>query len=265
MARRLFSRRATGALFGVLLAPLTWGADLVLEPVQDGTLLEERPTYAIGAGPNLFAGAIASGGARRALLRFDVSAIPAGAQLLTVRLQLSANRVAIGAGGADLHGLHRIVESWGEGTSFTVRGGGAQATPQDATWSHRFFGNPGAGIPGVPWASAGGSFVSAPSSTTAIGGIGTYTFGSTAQLLADVEGWRVDPQTNHGWILIGQEQVSQSARRIHSRESDAVTSRPQLLISYVEGGAIGDVPLPLWMWPLLGAGLLWRMQRQRAA
>jgi MYXO-CTERM domain-containing protein len=250
------------ALLGVAMPAA--GVELVLTPVLDATLIQDDPSYANGAGPSVFIGAIASGGARRALLKFNVETIPPTAQITSVRLRFVINRAAVGSGGADPVALHRVTASWGEGTSSTTGGGGTQASPQDATWTHRFFGNPAAGQPGTLWTAAGGDFVAASSAAMTVGGLGAYQFTSTAQLVADVDAWRVNPANNHGWMLIGPELRDQTARRLHSRESSDVASQPQLLISYVEADSTADTPLPLWMWPMLGAGLLWQMRRRAA-
>lgn len=243
-----------GAALGLATAA---NADVVvLTPVKDNTLIEENPTYSNGSGSNLFMGAIASGANRRALLKFDVAAgVPPGADITAARLRFVINRAGIGSGGTDPATLHRLSADWGEGASATSGGGGTQATPEDATWSYRFYGNPGAGIPRQPWSVAGGDFVATPSASITVGSLNTYEFSSTARLVADVEGWQAAPASNHGWIMLGPEDGDQNARRIDSRESASLPSRPTLTITFTPSTADAEVPLPLWSLVLLAASL----------
>jgi hypothetical protein len=240
-------------------------AEVLLNPIQDATLIQDETSYANGAGPSVFAGAIASGGARRALLKFDLSGIPQGAVIHGVELYFDINRAAVGSGNSDPASLHRITASWGEGTSFSTRGGGDVASPNDATWTHRFYGVGGVGAGAVPWSVPGGDFVAQASSFTTVGGIGPYFFPSTVKLIEDVDGWLANPASNHGWLLLGPESASQTARRIHSRESATVASRPRLRVVYDTQAQVGDAPLPLWSLGLLGAGLLWGALRSKHA
>jgi hypothetical protein len=54
-------------------------------------------------------------------------------------------------------------------------------------------------------------------------------------MVADVQGWLDTPANNHGWILIGPEDV-QSAKRFGSRENSDVALRPALVLEFVSGG-----------------------------
>ncbi|MHC4093483.1 MAG: hypothetical protein ACYSVY_24955, partial [Planctomycetota bacterium] len=64
---------------------------------------------------------------------------------------------------AQIHSLHRVLADWGEGESSGSGGTGAPTEPGDATWIHRFY-------PDVFWASPGGDFEAAVSSSQSIGG-----------------------------------------------------------------------------------------------
>ena len=58
-----------------------------------------------------------------------------------------------------------------------------------------------------------------------------YSFGSTLQMVADVQYWLDNTSANFGWVLAGEnEQVRFTARRFGSRES--VADAPRLLLSY---------------------------------
>lgn len=238
-----------------LLASLAAQADqIALTPVQDTTLIQENPNYANGAGTNLFIGAISSGQVRRALLKFDLSVIPAGSQITDVSLKFLLNRAARNSALDDQAALHRLTANWGEGTSATTGGGGDQASPQDATWLYRFYG--GSGIPQLPWSFAGGDFNAIASGSVTIGSIGYYQIPSTPQLIADVQAWIAAPATNFGWIMLGPETDQQDARRITSRESGSSADRPTLTITFTPAAQDADAPLPPWSLGLLGLGLL---------
>jgi hypothetical protein len=239
----------------VLAASLPAAADqLVLTASADTSLFEDNDDFSNGSG-SLFIGNIASGSPRRTLLRFDTGALPAGATVTAVSLRFYINRAAIGSGPAEPAALYRVTAAWGEGGSATTAGTGTQATATDATWAYRVYGNPGAGAPRLAWSTPGGDFITAASATTPVGSIGSYTFRSTPQLVADVQGWLANPGSNAGWLLQLPEGGDQNARRIDSRESAAITNRPVLTITYATApDNEADVPLPAWA--IAVAGLL---------
>ena len=65
----------------------------------------------------------------------------------------------------------------------------------------------------------GGDFSSTVSATQAVDGNGAYVWGSTAQMVADVQGWLDSPAANFGWIVLGDEQQSTTAKRFDSRQN----------------------------------------------
>jgi len=81
--------------------------------------------------------------------------------------------------------------------------------------------------------------------------------------------WLLTPAPNFGWILIGPEgnDVSQRARRLYSRTSAAVDSRPQLQVDFSLPITVEthSVPIPQWALSLLAAVLIGhgRIQRYR--
>ncbi|MEO0651429.1 MAG: hypothetical protein AAFZ65_12205, partial [Planctomycetota bacterium] len=194
-------------------------ADVVeLLPIQDATLYESGPAnqLASGSGPSLFAGRTNSqGGAalRRTLIGFDVSsAIPAGSTVTGVELRMFVSNAP-----NDLpvpNTLHRALAPWGEGASDAgVTGGpGVPALAGDATWVSRFF-------PGQPWSTPGGDFVASPSASQAVPPDGPFAFGSTPQMVGEVQAWLDGALPNRGWLILGVEKVQNQARRFASRES----------------------------------------------
>lgn len=220
-------------IYTLCLCLLSWAivkaqTTLTFTPSKDNTIFEISNTSSNGAGSSLFAGNDNANRKHRGLMRFDLSSIPTNATVTNVTLSLTLNKTNDGT--AKTHSLNKVSADWGEGTS-VGSGGGDAATPNDATWSDRFFGV-------STWSSLGGDFSTTASSSTSIGGVGAYTFPSTAQLIADVQAWVLSASTNYGWILIGDESTSGTARRFNSRESGTVANRPTLSVTFT-----GAVPV----------------------
>lgn len=196
---------------------------LTLEPAQDNTLYEnETGNISNGAGQHLFAGKTNRGEIRRAVLAFDLSAIPPGATVISATLTMNMSKSIAGPLAVSLHTLET---DWGEGASDAVgdEGAGAAAMPGDATWLYTFFDT-------ASWTTPGGDFAAQPSATTQVGGVGRYDWSSTG-LLADVQRWVADPASNFGWIVIGDESADPTAKRFDSRENEPA-NRPLLTITY---------------------------------
>lgn len=209
-----------GQLFKIV--PLPEPVSLELAADRDNTVYSDFPNNSNGTG-DLFAGRIQNGsGTRRALLRFDLSAVPAGSEILDANLALTVKQTTTGS--FDFS-LHRLVRDWGEaGSTGTGMGGPAQSG--DATWLRAFFDTDS-------WNSAGGDFLPSPSATQSVGELNTYTW-SSAQLALDTQHWLDQSDENFGWILLGDENTP-SAKRIHSRESTNQTLRPKLTVAYRPG------------------------------
>ena len=195
---------------------------------RDNTLYEDTlGELSNGAGQYIFTGATLVMGVRRALLRFDVAgALPAGATVESAALWLQMTMTR--AGPEDVS-LHPVLSDWGEGTSmgFGEEGGGAPATPGDATWLHTFYDTDF-------WTNPGGDFEAAASATTTVDDFGPYSWGSTPDMVADVQSWLDDPAANHGWIVVGNEAVTLTAKRFGSRENLDPASVPVLCVGFSE-------------------------------
>jgi hypothetical protein len=218
---------ATVALASALAVAAMAQADtLTLNPVSDNTLIEDAAgTYSAGASYNVYSGRVGSNGSgtlRRALIRFDLSGIPSGSTVTSVQLRMFMSQ---GQGGTRAHSLYRMSASWGEGSSFSFGGAGAPAQAGDATWIHRF-------APGTPWAVPGGDFADTPSATQNVSGIGWYVWGSSAELVADVQSWIDAPAQNFGWMVRGDESVQRTAKRFDSRQSSNPATKPQLIVTF---------------------------------
>jgi len=212
---------------------------LTLIADRDATLYQDAlGPNAAGRAPYVFAGANLGHEARRALLHFDVAAlVPSGSVILTATLTLSMSRTLAGAQNVE---LHAVSDSWGEGNSLATGGfggGGAGGTPVagDATWDNRFH-------PGSPWATAGGDFAATVSAAQMVGTVGFHSWGSTPQMVADVQQWVGTPAANHGWILIGLETVFPSAKRFDSRESADPLLWPRLTLTFNSPVGVPEFP-----------------------
>jgi MYXO-CTERM domain-containing protein len=253
------SRKSIGAvalactLFG---APLVaHGATYTLTAVSDATIFDdgtaEFESRADGIGPHVWTSTIASGAKRRMLLRFDFSAIPPGSTVSSVRLSLLQNR----SRGEHPVAVHRVFAAWSEGPANGGGGGvGAPASAGDVTWVRRIH-------PGTAWATRGGDFAATPSTSLVVGSIWglRYDWPSTPRIVADVQGWVDRSVPNHGWILIGEELIPQSAKQFSSREGGSASVAPTLVVEAEApvpgGGQDAEAPLPLWALGLLALGL----------
>lgn len=219
-------------LFFQTSVPSSFAAQVTLTAVADTSIFESRPDSNLG-GTTLVAGTNQQYSKSRALFRFDLSSLPFEATITEVHVTLNVTRRP----DPDQHGgptdsdfsLFRLLADWGEGNGADATGSNAQ--PGDATWNDRHFST-------TPWASPGGlagtDYASDSSATTSVGGVGTYVWGSSTELIADAQAWLADPATNFGLILISQtEGTAGTARRFASQEQPGGDiSAPQLEITY---------------------------------
>jgi hypothetical protein len=179
-----------------------------------------------GVGNRLFigkTGEMAQFKKRRAVLQFDLSAIPPNSIINSVSLAVTVSNSPGDAFGFTAN-LHLLLAAWGEGTS-NGSGNGGPATINDATWIHRFFDQSN-------WNTAGGDFFASSSSSAVFTASDneTVTFNSSAALVADVQLWLDTPAMNFGWVLLGDEISNQNARGLNSRESS--NNNPTLMIDF---------------------------------
>jgi hypothetical protein len=232
----------SGLLFGLVFAAPAAGASVQLNPTKDNTLIQQtNPATQLSNGQgDVFVGRTNQDGAgpavtsiRRGLVAFDVAGnVPAGATITAVTLTM---RETSGLNGDRTMELHRALADWGESSSF--QNGGAGAPPQngDATWLYRFYdaGNPGAS---ATWSTPGGDFSAAVSSSVVVsddlgaGQLFSWTSVGNPQMLADVQSWLDNAASNFGWLLVTDESVAQTVKRLNSGET---ATAPALEITYV--------------------------------
>jgi hypothetical protein len=227
-----------------------------LTATADSAIFAESGDLASGADDGLFVGINGNTGGfneRRALLRFDLSAIPNNASIQSASLTLVLTR-SVNAGDVNI-GLHRLSASWGEGLSTAIRGGGqgGAATPDSATWVYRFWNDPT-----KQWNNPGGDFVANASATSTLGNtVGSAFSWSSAQVANDVQSWLQTPTSNQGWILIAANNSNTTtAKRLASREFATIAQRPRLDITYNILPIAQTVPLPAWVLPIMTCLLL---------
>lgn len=195
--------------------------------IKDATLYEVAAgALGNGAGQHMFAGTKGDGHLMRALVAFDVAGkVPPGASLTAVRLRL--NLSIANSYSAQTIVLHRVLADWGEGSTVASggEGGGGPASTGGATWLHTFFLD-------QFWSRPGGDFEAASSASIDVAGIRTYEWGSTDRMVADVQMWLDDPSSNHGWLLMGNDNATM-VKRFDTRENASEANRPILTLTFV--------------------------------
>lgn len=237
---RLFLFLISGLITCDLMA-----ATVVLNPVKDNTIFQNSDSgdkeYSCGAGDSIFSGRTKDGYFRRALLKFDiVGNIPVGATINSVSLSLQINRTQDTA--AATMALHPVTQDWGEGGIDCIARGdagkGSEIKPEDGSGHASWI---SAKYQQVLWTTPGGDFGAASASASAsvskdnnAFGIWDSTLAGNTVMATDVQNWLDAPSSNHGWILIGNEnppaQDDKTARRFNSREN--TNSKPTLTIDF---------------------------------
>jgi hypothetical protein len=235
MKFRKFAPLFMPAMLVCALQERSSAATATFTPTRDATIFSVATTGANGAGSSMFVGQNGLGENRRALVAFDLTTIPANATVTNVTLQLVCTRVG-GVGSSQSLGLQKISASWTEGPSAGSGLGAGQATvpaaSNDVTWAQR-------SVPGTNWTSAGGDFSATVSATQNVALPATYTWGSSAQMVADVQSWVATPANNFGWIVRGGESTASSAKEFSTRE-DIVANRPLLTVTYTPASGVSD-------------------------
>lgn len=220
---------ATSTLAQSVCAP----GEIMVPADRDNTLYEADMGVGVsnGAGDYFFAGADGDVILRRATLHFDVGAVPPGAVVTDATLWLNMSRTISGPQDVSLHAL---TADWGEGASHASgqEGMGAASMTDDASWFHTFYDTDF-------WTTPGGDFVAGASATTSVDDLGAYSWAG-AGLIADVQDWVDTPASNFGWILIGQEASSATAKRFDSKDNATGGVPPVLCVGAVS--APSEIP-----------------------
>ena len=225
-----------------LISSLDAQTEVIIQASKDNTLYEsDTGALSNGKGAYFFVGKTAGGIIRRGLLAFDIAGnIESGASIDSVILTLNMSRTPTTT--SKIITVHKLLSNWGEGNSNALgeEGAGAASMSEDATWIHTFFDS-------LFWTDNGGDFSDVVTATASIGGINSYTWNSTPELVADVQSWLDSPSNNYGWILIGNENESATAKRFDSKENAIESDRPLLKVIYTPSigviTRINDLPI----------------------
>ncbi len=147
----------------------------------------------------------------RALMAFDLTALPSTATVVFASIRVNVLQLPPAPLPID---LHRLLESWDEGTGFGTNGVSNYTTRSV----------------GTSWSLAGAS--PPASASAAIGsfspvGVGLLSF---ALPVATVQGWIMTPSTNNGILMIAR---SDDSTRLTASEGVPQGDRPVLTVTYV--------------------------------
>jgi PEP-CTERM motif len=235
--------------------------------LQDATLFgASTSNNNSSSGPGMFVGADGAGNPKRGLIEFDIPAfVPAGATITSASLSLVLGQVAGGGMNADATPrtirLFDVTTNWAGGTNGTTgfpgpgfggTGQGFAPNTGDVTWNFSTFNTIAWNTPG-----GGGDFSSIESADTLVSqNVGTsYVWGSTPQMVADVQAWLDGSLPNFGWLLKNDSEGSPTTFRAFYTAEGAVEQSvpdfaPLLTVDFVERTA---VPEPsTWAMVLLG-------------
>ena len=213
---------------------------LNLTPIADTTIYEDGDgDSANGAGEHLFFGRNMNGDRRRALIRFDLTALPVGAVISSARLQFTVNRTVVAGVATE---LRPVLVDWGESTSNATgqEGTGTAAVTGDATWTHRRF-------PDQAWTIPGGDLGDAVAQAD-VGVLGNYEV-ADSELTALVQQWATVPESNFGIALLAEAVTDATAKRISSREFAGSGTPPTLIVDFETEGLNGLSVAGLWFDP----------------
>ena len=185
---------------------------VVATPAADLYIVAEAHTGTNIATDTFCVGCNSQANKMRALLRFDLSEVPAGATVTAATLEVSVLRAR--TKGNDVR-VFPIREPWA-----TTPGGG----PEGPTWETR---SPTLG----DWSLPGGALATAPSGSVTMDGPARYSV-SADGLINDVQRWIGDPASNHGWALVGDETRAPTVKRIASSRHENEAARPRLIVRY---------------------------------
>jgi hypothetical protein len=224
------------ASFVFLLCALESSAQTTvnLQATADNSMYQEFSNYSNGSGEYLFAGSTVTSNKRRALVNFNALTefIPRCATIQSVTLTLHMSRTIAGPKNVK---IHRVLQDWGEGLEDAPgeEGFGTQADTGSATWVDNNFAV-------SQWTRPGGYYADSASASTSVNQIGFYTW-SSPRMIADIQNWLASPNSNFGWIIIGDESAGTTAKRFDSRENIDPSFAPKLSVTYINN----NLPLTL--------------------
>lgn len=200
---------STGTPTAAATPAATGGAPIALTAARDAWIDQLRPDQNKGADATLRVRPPAGGLERRALVAFDLAAIPAGACIRSAQLRLRLTSVA---SASRVLTAHRLTRAWLEGNGKSRSG---------ATW--RTFDGLAA------WSAAGGAFAGTASASAVTGttsGV-TLAWDVTSDVAAFVAGTTAD----HGWVIKDLADAAGGEFRFASRQHGTPAARPRLMVT----------------------------------
>lgn len=173
---------------------------------EDTALEQLGPNNNNSADTVLYAGRSGTYDAYQILFKFNdvvgggASQIPQGATVTDVRLVLTITDQSTFSN--PTFSINRMLVSWSDTSTWSSMGSGVDGSEARL-------------IADVTLAESGNK---------------TYTVGSTAALVATVQGWVNDPSTNHGWYIFNDDYSSRVG--FASSEAATVAQRPRLEVTY---------------------------------
>jgi hypothetical protein len=183
------------ALLGVAAVLPVCADTLTVSASTDTWILAENPDanfssdfHGLGSGQN------SHGSPMRAMVKFDLSSIPANATITAVSMTIT--EIKENSFSDTDYELHRILQNWNAAeTTWNSR---AAAT----AWNEAGLGS------GTDYASTASGTI-----TATVSGFGPHTFTSNNNLVADVQAWINDPSANNGWFFKPAVDAGQNGRR----------------------------------------------------
>ena len=175
-----------------------------------------------GGSTNMFAaGRGLSGVVTRALIRWDLSAIPPGSTIVSAQMSLYSN---YSYGGSIVIDTHRVLKPWVEGT---LNGQQRQLDNPDSACGTEY------GY-GVPWDEAGASGAGDRETTVISSASGSGTGWYAWDIREAVQKWVDGDWDNDGLILKARSESTLNLKYFVPSENQQAALRPQLVIDYVQ-------------------------------
>ena len=216
-----FTVNANGCPSGSAVTSTTAASTTTLVATGDTWLDEDKPIENNGGNTKLIVDSEATK-RNRALVRFTLPALPAGAIITGATLTLT--KTGGKTSPVTPMAVHRVTASWTEGTLSGNTG--------EASWTNR--------MTGVPWTTPGGTFATSGSATANVSTNTTYNWNVTTI----VKDWLDQGLVNNGFMV---KAVTESGgdNAMEFSSSEALSGKPQLSITYttITGCGLTCVPI----------------------
>jgi uncharacterized repeat protein (TIGR01451 family) len=222
----LFSAMALVS-FAVIAPQAAAQTTVELTSVADSEIYGDATATNYGACNEMYVGFFADAKKNftdRALVRFDLSTLPANITIQSATLRLTSIPKSTGDTTPETTSrnvsIHQIEASqvWTEGTGACNTG-----TTGNVTWANR--------TTGTPWSTAGGGTLGTALATTSVGGLGQHTWTSTT-LRDAASSWYSTPSNNNGLIVKYTSETTNGYKLFASRQASTDANRPKLIITY---------------------------------